>query len=81
MDWDSLSKGFEAYLRLEKGLSKNSIDAYKHDVYRLKDYFTKDRSVKATSIQYPDLAEFVHYSARLTPNPRSRARLISGVKA
>jgi integrase/recombinase XerD len=81
MDWYSLSKGFEAYLRLEKGLSKNSIDAYNHDVSRLRQYFTEDRPVNALKIGYQDLAEFVHHSAQITPNPRSRARLISGVKA
>ncbi|MCZ4409601.1 site-specific tyrosine recombinase XerD [Cryomorphaceae bacterium 1068] len=81
MDWYSLSKGFEAYLRLEKGLSKNSIEAYNHDVARLRDYFTEDRTVNALSVGYPELVEFVHHSAKITPNPRSRARLISGVKA
>jgi len=81
MDWYSLSKGFEAYLRLEKGLSKNSIDAYNHDVSRLRQYFTEDRPVNALKIEYQDLAEFVHHSAQIIPNPRSRARLISGVKA
>lgn len=81
MDWYSLSKGFEAYLRLEKGLSKNSIDAYNHDVSRLRQYFIENRPVNALKIEYQDLAEFVHYSAQITPNPRSRARLISGVKA
>jgi len=81
MDWYSLSKGFEAYLRLEKGLSKNSIDAYNHDVSRLRQYFTEDRPVNALKIEYQDLAEFVRHSAQITPNPRSRARLISGVKA
>ncbi|MFT6997159.1 MAG: integrase/recombinase XerD, partial [Cryomorphaceae bacterium] len=81
MDWYSLSKGFEAYLRLEKGLSKNSIDAYNHDVSRLRQYFTEDRPVNALKIEYQDLSEFVHHSAQITPNPRSRARLVSGVKA
>jgi len=81
MDWHSLSKGFEAYLRLEKGLSKNSIEAYSHDVGRLRQFFTETKSIKALAVGYPDLVEFVHHSAQITPNPRSRARLISGVKA
>lgn len=81
MDWHSLSNGFEAYLRLEKGLSKNSIEAYSHDLGRLRNYFTEVKSIKALNVSYPDLVEFVHHSAKITPNPRSRARLISGVKA
>jgi len=81
MDWHSLAKGFESYLRLEKGLSKNSIEAYKHDLARMSDFFTEVKPIKALSVSYPDLTDFVHHSAKSTPNPRSRARLISGVKA
>lgn len=32
MDWQSTSKGFEAYLRLEKSLSENTITSYLHDI-------------------------------------------------
>lgn len=81
MDWHSLSKGFEAYIRLEMGLSENSIEAYTRDVARLRHFFTEERPIKALDIAYLDLAEFVHFSGKITPNPRSRARLISGVKA
>jgi integrase/recombinase XerD len=80
VDWHSLTKGFEAYLRLERSLSQNSILAYRRDVNILRLYFEKEgRSAK--DIHYDDLAEFVHETSRDRPNARSRARLISGVKA
>ncbi len=81
MDWKSLNRGFETYLRLEKGLSKNSIDAYKRDVSRLSDYFQEYSKKSPLKIEYNDLAEFVHHLSREVSNPRSRARLISGVRA
>ncbi len=87
MDWNSLSKGFEAYLRLEKGLSKNSIEAYNHDVARLREYFTKDTTVNALILEYAlVLAVLGSIDSLLTSViadniTKSRARLISGVKA
>lgn len=81
MDWHSLTKGFEAYLRLEKGLSPNSILAYKRDVAKLRSYFESEGLKNPVSLMYNDLAEFVHNASREMPNARSRARLTSGVKA
>lgn len=81
MDWHSLSKGFEAYLRLEKGLSQNSIAAYKRDLKKLRSFFEEDGKGSPLSITYDDLSEFIHHAAKEMPNPRSRARLTSGVKA
>ena len=35
MKWEDSKKGFESYLRLEKGLSANSIAAYINDINKL----------------------------------------------
>jgi integrase/recombinase XerD len=37
MDWRSAIKGFNVYLKLEKGLSENSIKAYTRDIEKLKE--------------------------------------------
>ena len=37
--WDSYTKGFKAYLRLERTLSENSVDAYLSDVEKLASFF------------------------------------------
>jgi len=80
VDWHSTTKGFEAYLRLEKGLSKNSILAYKRDVAKLRRFF-EESSKSPVKLKYDDLADFVHFASKEMPNARSRARLTSGVKA
>jgi integrase/recombinase XerD len=35
LDWRSAIKGFQAYLKLEKSLSDNSIEAYSRDIEKL----------------------------------------------
>ena len=38
MKWDDSIRGFEDYLRLEKALSQNSINAYINDINKLMDF-------------------------------------------
>ena len=38
MDWHSGITGFKAYLRMERGLSMNSVEAYERDVEKLAVY-------------------------------------------
>lgn len=38
MDWHSAIKGFTMYLKLERSLSKHSIDAYVDDINKLANY-------------------------------------------
>ena len=39
LSWKQAIKDFETYLRLEKSLSENSIEAYTDDVLKLERYF------------------------------------------
>ncbi len=81
MDWNSLEKGFANYLLLERGLSQNSIEAYRNDVAKLRTFFTIDQPKKATQVQYADLSEFIHTIAQSGQEAGTQARLISGVKS
>ncbi|MCL4857651.1 MAG: site-specific integrase, partial [Flavobacteriales bacterium] len=38
MNWNSILKGFKAYLQLERSLSENSVDAYLRDIIKLKQF-------------------------------------------
>ncbi|MCU0380725.1 MAG: site-specific tyrosine recombinase XerD [Chitinophagaceae bacterium] len=80
--WDAYKKGFSAYLRLEKSLSANSIDAYVRDIEKLTQYM----EIKATRRQpgeltLEDLQAFVRWIAELGMSDRSQARMISGLRA
>lgn len=78
MSWAIYQKGFKAYLQLEKGLSKNSISAYLHDVQLLANYF---EAKSPTTLTYKDLRTFIQSLAEIGLAPTSQSRIISGIKS
>ncbi|HTA27852.1 MAG TPA: site-specific tyrosine recombinase XerD [Bacteroidia bacterium] len=82
MDWHSSIKGFKGYLRLEKSLSENSIEAYLHDINNLQRFFEiKEMKVSPENVTFRQLQEFIVYIIELGIGPRSQARMISGIRA
>lgn len=78
MKWTSALTEFEAYLKLEKGLSPLSVSAYRRDVRQLAD-FHSDRSPLKITLQ--DLRDFIAEYAKSGRSPRSQARLISSIRS
>ena len=79
---EKLKKGFKNYLKLEKSLSLNSIDAYLTDIDKLFQFTECLRPTKnITELELEHLQKFVHWIADLGMNARSQARIISGIKA
>jgi integrase/recombinase XerD len=75
-----IEQKYKTYLRLEKSLSANTIEAYLEDLSKLSD-FLADEGISALQVKYADLQQFV---ARLHDSgitPRSQARIISGIKS
>ncbi len=82
MDWKTLQKGFESFLKLERSLSENSISAYKNDVSKLATFMAKAHpTVNPKTIDYNTLLEFVYLNAKIGQEPASQARMISGIKS
>jgi integrase/recombinase XerD len=77
--WMRYIKDFVSYLKIERGLSENSISAYQNDVIKLKDY-CEGRSISVKSITYDHLKGFVAELYDLGLSARSQARIISGIK-
>lgn len=73
-------KGFKRHLLLEKGLSKNTIDAYLTDLQKLID-FAENKKMDVASIESRHLEEFLATLYDQELSPRSMARVISGIKA
>ena len=71
---------YERYLRLERSLSGNSVDAYLTDLDKLMG-FACDEGKPLTAITYDDLQQFVAQLRDIGIHPRSQARIISGVKS
>ncbi len=81
MNWNSYIKSYQSYLRIERGLSKNTIDNYTFDIERLCDFLIHNEiEVSPIKITEETLQQFIYQIAKEV-NPRSQARIISGLKS
>lgn len=75
-------KGFAAYLKLERSLSENSIDAYTNDVEKLFQFFdANNKEIALTAITLKDLRGFLVWLHELGAQASTQARVISGIKS
>lgn len=82
MNIQSYLKGFQDYLKLERSLSKHSIDAYLNDVDKLQQYFLCiDKKLILTEITLKDLRDFVNWLNKMGMMANTQARVISGIKS
>lgn len=80
--WEAYKKGYKAWLKLEKSLSSNSVEAYLHDVEKLTDYLRYTGKLQAPAdIALTDLQQFVKWIGELDMTPTSQARIISGIRS
>ncbi|MCF0189635.1 MAG: tyrosine recombinase XerD [Marinilabiliaceae bacterium] len=81
MNWDKDFEDFEAYLKLQKGLSKNSIQAYITDLQKLF-LFLKGGGydISAECVDVQQLRDFLQWLAENGISARTQARIISGIK-
>lgn len=82
LTWKQSFRNFETYLRLEKSLSENSIEAYRNDVSKLESYFSETGSdLTPALVKYADLKSFLTWYASDNKNTRTQSRVLSGVRA
>lgn len=82
MNWDKYLIGFTNYLRLEKSLSENSINAYINDIKKLIRYFEQNNmNFKPDEVTYNHLKNFVAWVNEHSLSASSQARMISGIKS
>jgi len=75
-------RNFETYLRLEKSLSENSIEAYLNDIHKLENYFKETGSdISPAIVSYSDLKEFIVWYISGNKNTRTQSRILSGIRA
>ena len=81
MNWTTFIKSYQSYLRIERGLSKNTIDNYSYDMERLCS-FLEANSIVDSPIQISEerIQQFI-YAVSKEVNARSQARIISGLKS
>ncbi|MFI5204631.1 MAG: site-specific tyrosine recombinase [Flavobacteriales bacterium] len=74
-------KRFTAWLRLEKSLADNTLDAYTRDVDKLYNWCQHSKGhQQPAKLTTADLRGFVRFLSELGLNATSQARILSGVK-
>ena len=82
MDWQAVIKAYEGFLKLEKGLSSNSIEAYKLDIGKLEQFLELSQmEVGPEELDREQLGQFLAWISEMGLSARSQARILSGIKA
>lgn len=80
MKWSLAVTDYKHYLQIERGLSKNSIENYSYDIKKLTKFLEENNiSTSPITIDNDIIKQFI-YTISKTSNPRSQARLISGLR-
>jgi len=79
-DTDQIRKEYHSYLRLERGMSANSVEAYEQDLDKLIAY-CHSHGVDAEKASFNDLQDFVYEQFDARSNSRTQSRVLSGVRS
>lgn len=81
MNWKSYIKNYQSYLKIERGLSSNTIENYTFDIERLCEFLNQNQiEVSPIHISEETLQQFI-YAVSKEVNARSQSRIISGLKS
>jgi integrase/recombinase XerD len=81
MRWKVYRQGFSSFLKLERSLSPNTVEAYLHDVDKLLAFMEeKNYNLSPSELKLDHLREFLEWITRGGNAARSQARIISGIK-
>ena len=80
--WETATRQFKNYLKLERSLAANSIEAYLADISKLIRFLElKERDLSPLKVTQTDLVDFIEFINELGLSRYSQARIISGIKA
>lgn len=80
IDQKGIVKAYVRYLKLQRNMSGNTLDAYQRDLRKLLDYLEREQK----DIRDVTLHDLEHFSAGLHDigiHPRSQCRILSGVRS
>jgi len=83
MNWENEIKEFKTFLKIENGLSDNSINAYITDLNKLIDFLKSNgyEDINPEDVKLSHLKEMMQWISENGISPRTQARIISGIKA
>jgi len=81
MKWQNAIRDYQLYLKIERGLSQNTVESYSRDLDKLT-LFLHENDIEETpiSIDKTIVQQFIYEVAKKV-NPRSQARIISGLRS
>jgi len=80
-NWATYIKNFQSFLKIERGLSQNTIDNYTFDIEKIVLYLSDNQiNESPVSVSEETIQQFI-YEISKTVNPRSQARIISGLRS
>lgn len=80
MNWEQAIKDFKHYLKLERGLSDNTLVSYSLDLQKLAN-FSNDDKWKPLKLDFDQLQQFISEQAKMGISARTQARFISTLKS
>lgn len=81
MSWQHFLNGFESFLKLEKSLSNNSIQAYLSDVNKLQNFLLANEKLPSpNNVTLIQLQNFLKELNELGFDAHSQARIVSGLR-
>ena len=80
--WNRLAKGFKQYIKLEKGLSDNTVEAYMRDYTNFAGFILRQYDVPPTKVEQYMVERYLAFLFEECKHAKaSQARELSGVKA
>ena len=81
MKWNHAISDFKDYLKIERGLSENSISSYENDLKKLKLFLNKNiKQISPLDVEADHIKEFVYYISKEV-KANSQSRIISGIRS
>ncbi len=82
MNWKTLIRQFRDYLKVERSLSGNSVEAYEHDVVKFMQYLElTEPALSPLQVKGKHIQQFLEYITELGMSAYSQARILSGIKS
>lgn len=83
MDWKITVKDYSLYLRLERGMAANTLEAYLRDISKLIEYISiTGLELTPVTVTRDDVLSFIIYlDQEVHLSTRSQARILSGIKS
>lgn len=80
MNWKDAISDFKDYLKIERGLSINSIISYEHDLIKLTKFLEINKKIKPLQLSPEIIKEFIRHLSK-DVSPSTQSRIISGIKS